>query len=81
MSTPTQQQVMAALATVNDPEIRRPITEIGMVKDVTIADDGHVDVGIYLTVAGCPMRDTLTSDVSNAVSAVRASPASASSST
>ena len=63
--------VDAALATVNDPEIRRPITEIGMVKDVTIADDGHVDVGIYLTVAGCPMRDTLTSDVSNAVSAVR----------
>ena len=59
----------AALATVNDPEIRRPITEIGMVKDVAIADDGRVDVGIYLTVAGCPMRETITGDVTKAVAA------------
>ncbi|WP_153504328.1 Mrp/NBP35 family ATP-binding protein [Cumulibacter manganitolerans] len=62
--------VDAALATVNDPEIRRPITDIGMVKDVAITDDGRVDVGIYLTVAGCPMRDTITGDVTKAVAAV-----------
>ena len=39
MSTPTQQQVMDALASVNDPEIKRPITELGMVDSVTVADD------------------------------------------
>ena len=38
---PTQDDVRAALARVNDPEIRKPITELGMVRDVTIADDGH----------------------------------------
>jgi ATP-binding protein involved in chromosome partitioning len=70
MSIPTLEQVTAALATVNDPEIKRPITEIGMVGSVDIADDGAVTVGILLTVAGCPMKDTLTRDVTAAVSKV-----------
>ncbi|MBO2455095.1 Mrp/NBP35 family ATP-binding protein [Actinomadura barringtoniae] len=64
----TTEQVTAALATVNDPEIRKPITELDMVKNVDIAPDGTVDVGIYLTVAGCPMKDTLTRNVTEAVS-------------
>ncbi len=70
MSTPTLEQVNAALATVNDPEIKRPITEIGMVGSVDITDAGAVTVGILLTVAGCPMKDTLTRDVTAAVSKV-----------
>jgi ATP-binding protein involved in chromosome partitioning len=70
MSTPTLEQVNAALATVNDPEIKRPITEIGMVGSVDISEAGAVTVGILLTVAGCPMKDTLTRDVTAAVSAV-----------
>ena len=53
---PTREQVDAALAEVEDPEIHRPITELGMVKDVRI-DGGSVHVDVYLTVAGCPMRD------------------------
>lgn len=61
---------MAALATVNDPEIRRPITELDMVKSVDISPEGAVRVGIYLTVSGCPMRDTITRDVTAAVSKV-----------
>ena len=55
-----EQAVHAALATVDDPEIHRPITELGMVKSVVVAD-GVVDVGVFLTVAGCPMRETITS--------------------
>jgi len=55
---------------VDDPEIHRPITELGMVKDVTVSPDGTVDVAVWLTVAGCPMRDTITSRVTEAVSAV-----------
>ncbi|WP_036332256.1 Mrp/NBP35 family ATP-binding protein [Microbispora sp. ATCC PTA-5024] len=67
---PSPELVMAALATVNDPEIRRPITELDMVKSVDISPDGVVRVGVYLTVAGCPMRDTITRDVTTAVSRI-----------
>jgi ATP-binding protein involved in chromosome partitioning len=62
--------VRAALARVQDPEIRRPITELGMVKDVSVDGDGTVAVAVWLTVAGCPMRDKITRDVTAAVSAV-----------
>ena len=64
----TPEQVTAALAGVRDPEIRRPVTELGMVKGVDVAPDGAVTVGIFLTVAGCPMKDTITRDVTAAVS-------------
>src|SRR5512132_4318642 len=64
---PTSEQVQAALATVNDPEIRRPITDLGMIKSVEIGSSGQVTVGVYLTVAGCPLRDTITRDVTAAV--------------
>jgi ATP-binding protein involved in chromosome partitioning len=67
---PTSEQVTSALAGVKDPEIGRPITELGMVKSVEIADGGVVHVGVYLTVAGCPMRDTITRSVTEAVAAV-----------
>ncbi|HVV25018.1 MAG TPA: Mrp/NBP35 family ATP-binding protein [Pseudonocardiaceae bacterium] len=67
---PTVEQVRAALATVKDPDIRRPITDLGMVKDVEVHDDGSVAVTIYLTVAGCPMRDKITQDTTAAVGAV-----------
>ncbi|WP_043630629.1 Mrp/NBP35 family ATP-binding protein [Nonomuraea candida] len=67
---PTQELVTAALSTVIDPEIRRPITDLDMVKSIEIAPDGAVRVGVYLTVAGCPMKDTISRDVTNAVSKV-----------
>ena len=63
---PTREQVDAALAEVEDPEIHRPITELGMVKDVQI-DGGAVHVDVYLTVAGCPMRDEIIGRVTRAV--------------
>ena len=67
---PTLDAVQAALATVDDPEIRRPITDLGMVKSVDIDPSGQVTVAVYLTVAGCPMRDTITKNVTAAVAAV-----------
>ena len=69
-AVPSVDAVRAALDGVHDPEINRPITELGMVKDVTVTGDGTVGVAVWLTVAGCPMRDTITSRVSAAVSAV-----------
>jgi len=70
MPAPSTEAVHAALATVDDPEIRKPITDLGMVKSVDVSPDGSVSVGVYLTVAGCPMRDTITSRVTAAVGAV-----------
>jgi ATP-binding protein involved in chromosome partitioning len=67
---PSLDAVNAALATVNDPEIKRPITEIGMVDSVEIDPDGLVHVKVLLTVAGCPLKDTITRDVTGAVSRV-----------
>ncbi|MDQ3786957.1 MAG: iron-sulfur cluster assembly protein, partial [Actinomycetota bacterium] len=68
MTTPDVEAVRAALATVQDPEIHKPITDLGMVKNVTIGDEGAVHVEIYLTVSGCPLRNKITEDVTNAVS-------------
>jgi ATP-binding protein involved in chromosome partitioning len=67
---PNLEALNAALATVNDPEIHRPITELGMLKSVEADDKGVVKVGVYLTVSGCPMRDTITDRVTAAVMTV-----------
>jgi len=68
-TTPTQDQVRRALGRVIDPELRRPITDLGMVESVEIAD-GVVTVGVLLTVAGCPLKDTITADIRREVGAL-----------
>jgi len=70
MTSPTEELVTRALSGVLDPEIKRPITDLGMVKSIGIASDGAVRVEVYLTVAGCPMRDTITREVTAAVNKV-----------
>jgi ATP-binding protein involved in chromosome partitioning len=70
MSNPLLEQVRAALGTVNDPEIKRPITDLGMVDSVEIDDAGAVRLTVLLTVAGCPLKDTINRDVNAAVRAV-----------
>ncbi|MFB9731228.1 Mrp/NBP35 family ATP-binding protein [Ornithinimicrobium kibberense] len=70
MSHPSTDALHAALATVDDPEIRKPITDLGMVEAVDVGDDGRVRVTVLLTVPGCPMKDTITRDVTAAVSKV-----------
>jgi len=67
---PISDAVHAALATVDDPEIRKPITELGMVEAVTVGDGGAVSVRVLLTVPGCPMKEQLTRDVTAAVAQV-----------
>ena len=70
ISPPTTEQVSVALDGVQDPEIHRPITELGMVKDIAIAADGAVRVQVWLTVAGCPLRETIIREVTAAVGKV-----------
>ncbi|WP_336924122.1 Mrp/NBP35 family ATP-binding protein [Aquipuribacter sp. SD81] len=67
---PSPEQVREALAGVVDPEIRRPVTELGMVDGVEVSPEGRVGVRLLLTVAGCPMKDTLTRDTRSAVGAL-----------
>ncbi|WP_433611324.1 Mrp/NBP35 family ATP-binding protein [Prescottella agglutinans] len=70
MAALTETAVRTALSKVQDPEIRKPITELGMVKSIVIGDDGSVDIGIYLTTAGCPLRTEITQRVTKAVADV-----------
>ncbi|MDT4923542.1 MAG: ATP-binding protein involved in chromosome partitioning [Pseudonocardiales bacterium] len=70
MPLPLETTIRAALATVNDPEIRKPITELGMVQAVTVTPGGAVTVDVLLTVPGCPMKAELTRGVTEAVSRV-----------
>jgi ATP-binding protein involved in chromosome partitioning len=73
MSAPaatSEAALQSALATVNDPEIRRPITDLGMVKSALVRPDGVAEIAILLTVAGCPLRDKLRSDITAAVAQV-----------
>ncbi len=70
MSSPLLEQIHAALATVSDPEIKRPITDLGMVESVDVDGPGVVRLTVLLTVAGCPMKDTITRDVNAAVRGV-----------
>jgi ATP-binding protein involved in chromosome partitioning len=66
---PTREAVLAALGQVIDPELRRPVTELDMVRDVEI-HDGVVTLTIVLTVAGCPLRDSFEQQVEQALAGV-----------
>ncbi|WP_460358330.1 Mrp/NBP35 family ATP-binding protein [Mycobacterium sp. ZZG] len=68
-STPTDLEaaVRSALAKVIDPELRRPITEVGMVKNVMVDPDSSVHVEIYLTTAACPKKTEISDRVTRAV--------------
>src|ERR1035438_9057663 len=67
IAPPSPAQVTQALDGVQDPEIHRPITELGMVKNIDIAADGAVLVEVWLTVSGCPLRETIIREVTAAV--------------
>ena len=71
MSSSVIQEINAALATVSDPELHRPLPDLGMVEKVDFAD-GKAEIKILLTISGCPMRDRLQKDVTEAVMRVSA---------
>ncbi|NUP73506.1 MAG: Mrp/NBP35 family ATP-binding protein [Sinomonas sp.] len=69
MRLPNEAAVRAALSTVIDPELRRPIDELGMLAGVAV-DGGRVTVRVLLTIAGCPLRGTIDADVRSALATV-----------
>jgi len=64
---PTREQVLEALKVVIDPELRRDIVELEMVRSIEIADDGAVAVLVSLTTPGCPIRNHFETGVAEAV--------------
>jgi ATP-binding protein involved in chromosome partitioning len=66
----TAEQVIDALRPVQDPELRRSIVDLGMVRSVGVGDTGRVDVLVALTVPGCPLKGEITSRVTGAVGAL-----------
>ncbi len=63
----TPEDIHKALEGVLDPEIRRPITELDMVRNIEVTPTGGAIITIALTIAGCPMKGRISDDVSNAV--------------
>lgn len=63
---PTKEAVMAALSTVQEPELGRDLVSLNMIRDVTITD-GHVSVTVELTTPACPLKEQIQSDVANAI--------------
>jgi ATP-binding protein involved in chromosome partitioning len=66
---PDRDEILKALEQVIDPELRKPVTELDMVRDVTV-DGRRVEVTIALTVAGCPLRDSFQEQVGRALAGV-----------
>jgi ATP-binding protein involved in chromosome partitioning len=64
----TQDQIRDALRSVIDPELRRDIVELEMVRSIDIHDNGVIDVMVSLTTAGCPIRSHFQTGVAQAVS-------------
>jgi ATP-binding protein involved in chromosome partitioning len=54
---PTREDVLEALKSVIDPELKKDVVELGMVRSIAISDGGEVAVTVSLTTAGCPIRN------------------------
>ncbi|GAA2012066.1 Mrp/NBP35 family ATP-binding protein [Microbacterium ulmi] len=67
--TASAEAVRAAVGAVVDPELRRPLSELGMLRDISV-DGGVADVGIALTIVGCPAADRIARDVTDAAASV-----------
>src|SRR5262245_37521975 len=67
--TPDRDAILGALEQVIDPELKRPVTELDMVRDVLVEGD-RVTVTIALTVAGCPLRNSFEDQVQRHVGSV-----------
>ena len=65
MNDSIKSAIESELAKVSDPELHRPITELGMVERIEF-NEGLAEIYIMLTITGCPMRDRLQKDVSEA---------------
>ncbi len=69
-SVAAEDQVIAALRTVHDPEIPVNIYDLGLIYDTTIHDDGTIEIEMSLTAPGCPVAGEMPGEVARAVAAL-----------
>lgn len=69
MNTPSKDQLLEALRSVNDPELHKDLVSLGMIKDLQ-AEDGQVTVTVELTTPACPLRNEIKNDVEQALNAL-----------
>src|SRR5256885_7402234 len=70
MTAPTNQQVLEALSTINDPDLGRDVVALGMIKDIAVDPAGRVSFTFELTTPACPVRDRFKSQAQDAVMAL-----------
>src|SRR6266566_3808994 len=66
---PTKEEIREALRNVLDPEIGKPIEDVGMLKEIVV-ENGTVRVYVLLTIAGCPLKDRIDTDVRGALAPI-----------
>ena len=67
---PTAQQVLDALSTIQDPDLGRDVVALGMIKELTVSDEGRVGFTFELTTPACPVRDRFKSQAQDVVGAI-----------
>ena len=70
MTLPSTEQVNEALRAVIDPELRRSIVDLGMVRSIEVRENGKVEVVVSLTTPGCPIRSHFQQAVATNVAAL-----------
>ncbi len=70
MAAPSEQQVLAALAHIVDPDLGRDVVSLGMIKDLAVAPEGRVSFTFELTTPACPVRDRFKTQAEEIVAAV-----------
>ena len=72
MATITRESVLDALRTVDDPDLKRDLVTLGMIRDLEVSDAGAVSLRVVLTTPACPMKEKIKSDVMAALAAIGA---------
>jgi ATP-binding protein involved in chromosome partitioning len=70
MPTPTSQQVLEVLSTIQDPDLGRDVVSLGMIKELAIDQAGRVSFTFELTTPACPVRDRFKSQAQDAISGI-----------
>lgn len=70
MAIPTSDEIIVVLKTIFDPEIPVDIYELGLIYEVSISDEGVVDIDMTLTSPNCPVAESMPRDVEDKVAAM-----------
>src|SRR3989338_8741287 len=70
MTQPSQERLLEALSTVHDPDLKKDLVTLGMIRDLAVAGDGTVSLRVVLTTPACPLKKKIEDDVRAALTRV-----------